>query len=764
MSSVQSPALSYNAQQYRVKISFTRADALRSSTPPAEMILRAKKKLDAIKSEGKIDFYQVYEDKLASVWDAIRHATDLPENYRVQITLAAGAPAIEGLKVLHSPPPNSGVLVSLENPIDPNIIQREWVKTTILNAANKFKIDGGLFLPQLQSALVRIFSGEKVENFLVSAATAMPDVHLDGKPFSVMANKARGEVVVFVADVVAVQNDQILENICSMVRQSIEKLKLTGIARMRFIKSDMISCIKESLHGPERFGYGTSMAVLAAIPVDADKASTIKIPPRRYLTLKVSEDKMSAAIILFDLKTYNEPGFVMTKEFLEEQLQLNGIKCGVNDEIFAELEELFSKRGNLNNKVAARGWTPLAGSEPYLHMVYKDAPSVGDDSGPINIRDAQQRMIVQKGQFFGEVRYAKPAETGMTVLGQVLPAPDGPPLAVNVGEGVEERSPGKFFALSDGVPKFEENNLSVMTVLVHEGDVNLKSGNIYFDGPVEIKGTVDVGSVVRVRGPLKIHGSIIGAYVSSREPIEVVESIVTGEKGKVTCASHIKADFIENSNIECDGTLTVNRSLISSNVVAGPFIRALAGDGVVGGGTIVCRGLVLSANVGFAKGARTIFKVGVDNKIMRRIGIREKRVLDLQDSQDRYKNEFRELAQKRANQLTAKHKKQKEQLKKKMAQIRPMIEKAALQLEEVKATMTYSNDAIIAASNLFAANCTIEIGGQGFVMEVDMIAAAVIAKLVRDTHLVTFDEMKSEIERKLGEAPSASPEEEKKAS
>ena len=93
-----------------------------------------------------------------------------------------------------------------------------------------------------------------------------------------------------------------------------------------------------------------------------------------------------------------------------------------------------------------------------------------------------------------------------------------------------------------------------------------------------------------------------------------------------------------------------------------------------------------------------------------------------------------------------------------------MLEKAALQLEEVKATMTYSNDAIIAASNLFAANCTIEIGGQGFVMEVDMIAAAIIAKLVRDTHLVTFDETKSEIERKLGEAPSASPEEEKKAS
>jgi hypothetical protein len=99
-----------------------------------------------------------------------------------------------------------------------------------------------------------------------------------------------------------------------------------------------------------------------------------------------------------------------------------------------------------------------------------------------------------------------------------------------------------------------------------------------------------------------------------------------------------------------------------------------------------------------------------------------------------------------------------------MAQVRPMIEKSELLLEDVKATMTYNNEAIIAASNVFAANCTIEIGGQGFVMDVDMIAAAVIARLVRDTHLVTFDEMKSEIERKLGEVPSSASEEEKKAS
>ncbi len=764
MSTGQTPSLSYNAQQYRVRIVFSRADTLTSQDPPSDLLQRARQKMESVKNESKIAFFMIHDEKLKTVWTALRRASDLPESFKVSLTIAAGSPHIEGLTIEHSPPPNSGVMVTWKKEVELEQIPREWMKTSILHAATNFKIDGGLFYPQLQSALARVYSGENLERFLISAATAMPDLSMDGKIFNVIANKSRGEVIVLVGDIVAAQNEQVIDNICAMVRQSIEKLKLTGISRMRFIKSEMTLRIKEALNGPERCGVGLPLAILAAIPVDPEMAGSIKIPPRRYLNIRASDDKMSAVITNFDRKLYNEPGFVMTRDFLDEQLRLNGLKSGVHDDLFAELEDLFSKRGDLNNRQATRGWSAVAGADPYLHMVYKDAPPRSSDSGPINIRDAQQRTIVQKGSFFAEVRYQKLPENGLTVLGQVLPPPDGPALTINVGDGVEQRDPGKFFALTDGVPKFEENNLSIVSQLIHEGDVNLKSGNIYFDGPVEIKGTVDVGAVVRVRGPLKIHGSIIGAFVSSKEPIEVVESIVTGENGKVICASHVKADFIENSTIECDGTLTVNRSLISSQVVAGSVIRALAADGVIGGGNIVCQGLVLAPNIGFAKGARTYFTVGVDNKIMRRIGIRERRLNSLHAAQDRYKNEFRELAQKRANQLTAKHKKQKEELKKKMSQVRPLIENAALQLEQVKASMTYNSDSIIAASNVFAANCTIEIGGQGFVMETDMIAAAVIGRVIRDTHLVTFDEMKSEIERKLGEVPSGSPEEEKKAS
>jgi hypothetical protein len=270
---------------------------------------------------------------------------------------------------------------------------------------------------------------------------------------------------------------------------------------------------------------------------------------------------------------------------------------------------------------------------------------------------------------------------------------------------------------------------------------------------VEIKGSVDSGALVRVKGPVKIYGSITGGTVISKDPIEVVESIVTGTQGKVICATQIKAAFIENSTIECDGSIVVAKSLVSSDVVAGDYIHALAADGVIGGGTIMCRNMVAAANIGFTKGARTKFIVGVDHRVVRRTKIREKRLQNLIEAQERYKLEFRELTQKKDGQLTLKHKQLKESLKEKMTNVRPLIETVTQQLESLKTSMTYNEDALIAATNVFASNCQVEVGGQGVVLEADTMAVGISARKRRDSHLCTYDEIKSEIERKLAGSP-----------
>ena len=99
--------------------------------------------------------------------------------------------------------------------------------------------------------------------------------------------------------------------------------------------------------------------------------------------------------------------------------------------------------------------------------------------------------------------------------------------------------------------------------------------------------------------------------------------------------------------------------------------------------------------------------------------------------------------------MTLKHKQHKELLKKKMTKVRPLIEKVAQLLESAKSSKTYNPDSSLAASNIFASNCDIEISSHIVRMEADTIAAAVCAKERRNSHICTFDEVKADIERKV---------------
>lgn len=750
MTSGWSPVLSYNAQQHIVRLSLTRAAALTSITPPEDLIERVRSKFEKVKDEGRIEFYQIYEESLEAAWSALREAPKDLDNVKITFILGAGAPQIEGLTVINSDVQNPGVVVNTTGPIDTKKFNPEWIRTTILKVARDHHVYDGLFLPHINAAIQRILAGDTLSNFLIENRKAAPSFHHSEKPFAVFANKTRLEVFAYIHELSSMQSEPAIDRLCDLVAKAVQKLEAARSPDLLILRSDIAESIRGAMTGPERLGIGMPLAVLAAME---DLSKTLG---KKFLNFIVSDDKMTAKISDFDMAVYEDGDFNFSKEFIVKQLRMSDLKGEIPDSDLTELVQAANRRENLDGKVAGRGQLAVSGVDPYIHLVFKDAPKRVSDNDIINIRDSQQRSIVQAGQLIAEIRYLQPEVIGMNILGEPLQPEPGPQMDVVLGEGVVQSVPGKFFAEFGGVPTVEDGNkLGLIKSHVHEGDVNLKSGNIYFDGPVEIKGSVDAGALVRVKGPLKVYGSITGGTVISREPIEVVESIVTGQQGKVICNTHIKADFIENSNIECDGSLVVTKSLISSDVVAGDYIQALAPDGVIGGGTIMSRNLVAAANIGFAKGARTKFVVGVDHRIIRRTKIREKRLKNLLDAQERYKLEFRELAQKKDGQLTPKHKQMKEVLKGKMANVRPLIETLSSQLEAMKSSMTFVEDCLVAATNVFAANCSIEVGGQGVVMEADTMAVGVSARKRRDSHLCTYDEIKSEIEKKLAGSAQA---------
>src|SRR5207253_1196388 len=126
----------------------------------------------------------------------------------------------------------------------------------------------------------------------------------------------------------------------------------------------------------------------------------------------------------------------------------------------------------------------------------------------VELRDTQNRKTALPGDLIAEVMYRKPPIVGKTVLGKSLLPADNEQLDVAMGDGIEMRELGKYYATVDGVPMVTDNAVAISQILIHEGDVNLRTGNLRFDGPAEIKGSIDSGATVEITGNLIVHGTI----------------------------------------------------------------------------------------------------------------------------------------------------------------------------------------------------------------------------------------------------------------
>lgn len=766
--------MTYHGQQFRVRVDLTRAQALATPHYPEDLVRRAKSKMEAITAEGKIAFFSLHEARLAELWEKLRNADGEDPSLSISFTLAAGSPALPGLTIEKSTNEKIALLISVAPDAKIKTWTREWLRATILRKTKDLEITDTLSMAQVQACITRILSGEPVKAYSIPYLKAFPTTDMSGKIYGILANKARGEIAVMINDLKALQIQKNIDSLNQVILQTVEKMKqLTG-GQYRYHRQDLIQCITSAWKGPERLGIGMPMTVLAVtgqisapVAIPAAPAATPAAPTaapaiNAVLNFKISADRMTAQFTGFKPDIFTHPTFTFTRESLASELRLTGIIYGLTDDIWNDLEARWNARENLNERVASTGTDPLPGADPYVHLVYKDAPEIQESTKNVDIREAQQRTLVHKGQLVAEIRYKKPPVPGKSVTGHAVHAPL-PPFDIKLGDGIAQQEAGKFYATEDGLPVYEDGTLTVNKTYVHKGDVDLKSGNIRFNGPVEIHGSIDTGAVVDVQGPINITGMIRGGFVRSGDSITVKQGIVTTERGRVSCSGNLKAEFIENSRIECGGILTVNKAILNSQVFAGKSIEVASGEGVVGGGLISCRDVLVSNNIGFPSGAKTTLIIGADVRALKRVTHRTARVEALKLTVERYKAEQRELQGKRDAQLTPKHKERKKSLATLINKIKTVIEHAEAAANIAKTSITYNPAALLAAYNRLSVNCSIEVSGQTITLQTEMLATAVTGKLRRDSHLCTIEDVKSEINRQLGrtdpeaEAPAPTP-------
>ncbi len=748
------PVLSYNPKKLRIQVTITRKHCTESPTPPADLIARAREKMLAVEKSGKVALFTIYERRFEHTWTKFRELDAANALESVTIVLAAGAPALPGLEI--KPSLSQDSLATLSIRAGANEVaewQLDWLKQHVLRALSERGIEEHPSPTQIHGALVRARSGHIVQDLAVKRLKLSSPK--DGQIFHLAVNQARKEVGLVIFDIDAVADLRRVEERIAGVEKTIGKLSGSKKGTYRILRRELLEAIEAALCGPERLGLELPLTMLAAIDPTSkttQKAGSMPAPrhqsaddPRRnqpLLTFAISNDRMAATI------TGCSPSLAakiarLNDEWLRGELQKAGIKHGVRTGLFDDIRKQLAGNLHLGSLGVALGTPAEAGQAPYLHLVTQEQEGTSSSA----MRAYRRHSLVKAGQLIAEIRYKNPPVLGRDVTGRDLPPPAGEALPDPVlGEGVEKRASGRFYAAFGGIAGYDEQGTLCLTkMLVHEGNANLASGDIVFDGPVEIKGNIDSGGNVKVSGDLLVRGEICGGKIDCGGNITVERGIVVGPGGSVRARGDVKADFIENSTVICGGALSVARSIMQANIMAGGAITVTGADGLIGGGTFACGNLLKTTNLGLPDGSRTEINAGVNFKAEFSTRLRQGRLETLVKLSDEERRAFKDLMKKPAAKLSKTEKDAKDRLRDRITRWGGIIDAARLHLEKVSAHLTYDNEARIYVTGKLSANCQIRLGGK----------VIPITREVTSVMITTLEEDGSFLKPHSGDGPKA---------
>ncbi len=729
--------LSYISNMFRVRLTIPHKVCRESPEVPSDILERARAKLQQVQREGAIEIFTLYESTLRKTWENYR-AHPSPPSPDITLTVGEGCPKLKGFEIKAANDSRSIALLSIQNDASYlRLLRLEWIVLYVNHFLSEIHIHEEANPAHVHRAWLKAINGVIVRDLAIGPKPQLlPDENV--KPFSIYTH-ASGEITLIVRNVNLTLAGREPTFLTQALLDASQKINLRADEHFQLLERETLTAIQSAMEGPESIGVRLPLVLLGGLALKRNlEFATPQYPGVGRLNLHISTDKLIATVEGFDSQIYADSNFVPNEEWLKRELRRYALAPEACKPFFENLLTALLAQESLEGCTVAEGVEAMGGSGPYLEILFGHKEEDSSEAEIVDMRSMQQIEFVKKGQPIAKISYDNPPLPGYDVFGHAIYR-ESESLAIQLGDGVIEKEPGSFYADSDGIPIVDEHKISLNKVMVHHGDVNLSSGNIVFDGPVEIFGSIDSGSMVETSGDLKVHGTIRGAIVRAKGDIEVEGGIVTGKSGRVTTQKNLKAEFIENSFIECGGSVLAHKVIINSDVIAGGDVEVTDNySGLLAGGSISCRKNIRSANIGFKNGAVTKLNVGVDWKLELATLVFKKRLDRIKDVMSSDRQIVRELTSRTPSQLTEKQLRRREHFQRRLVKERRIMEYLQDKVRTLESQRTYNYESKILISNKVCTNVEINIGGGPVILKQDLLAVAILAKRRSGTKIVSY--------------------------
>ncbi|RKY83220.1 hypothetical protein DRQ09_10375, partial [candidate division KSB1 bacterium] len=352
----------------------------------------------------------------------------------------------------------------------------------------------------------------------------------------------------------------------------------------------------------------------------------------------ISEDFMEAYFI--NLPQKNPEKVFPYNGVIKDLIKMKGIEFGVMENNLKKIPEMVKNWAEENLIIPiARGQEPVPGKDARIEFFFNVERKPGKilPDGSIDFKEQELIPVVKENQLLAVKYFPEEGTPGINLKGEETPAERGKDKNITAQHNVrtvQGKNKLLYYSMIEGkVQLVGSSSLSVNKHYNVLGNVDYSTGNIYFNGDVNIKGSVLSGFKVKAEGSVTVKETVNpGAEIISGGDVIVGQGIVGRGDTKIVAKGTVKAKFLQNVNIEAEGDVIVGSYIINSSVKCGGMLITPPKDymkdvkGSITGGVVNAVIGIKARNIGsdFTKGTKVI--VGNDWKVEKKLEKVEKAI------------------------------------------------------------------------------------------------------------------------------------------
>ena len=311
------------------------------------------------------------------------------------------------------------------------------------------------------------------------------------------------------------------------------------------------------------------------------------------------------------------PGTITTSNELKELLKENNVFKGIDT---AEINKAFQELKDLKDGkkyIVAQGKPPINGVDGKLEFhvnVSGKAEYVGvEASGAVDYKNAVSVESVVEGTPLVTIIPPKLGVDGYNLSGKVIAAKNGKEVNIILSEGAEFNADRtEVIATSHGRPVLSHGIFSVRSVYDVSGDVCFETGNIHFNGHVNVFGNVQDEFIIEADS-IEINGVVGNSKVKSKGDLIVRGGINGKGRSEIICGGNAEIKYINAANVEVKNNLIVKKEIVNSEIKCNGNVTSKK---IIGGSVSGLKGIE-AMQIGSEVGTPTLLKPGLNYEVER---------------------------------------------------------------------------------------------------------------------------------------------------